>query len=151
MSSRAKAGCRFGRALILKLISTAAASAVLFALLAPASLPAGAENITLKRTGASSRATRTPAAEDPAMTEDTAGSAEDPGVPPIAEDPGPVADSGEDPAAGDDRAGGGTRASGRRLIVLSDRASTHRRHRQHCVESAWSGCGERQRTLWILD
>lgn len=138
----------------MKLISTAAASAMLFALSVPAAVPADAESVTLKRTGASARSDRARSAGEDGAPEDRA-ALED--ATPQADESadsggGGWADSGDDQDQADSENAREPRAATRRLIIVGDGAQRNRyKRRRHCVESAWSGCGERQRTLWIFN
>lgn len=138
----------------MKLISTAAASAVLFALSVPAAVPADAESVTLKRTGALARSDRARSAEEEGAPEDSA-ALED--ATPQADESaesgsGGWADSGDDHVQADSENARDTRAATRRLIIVGDGTQRNRyKRRRHCVESTWSSCGERQRTLWIFN
>jgi hypothetical protein len=140
----------------LRLITAAAASALLMSLAPQAATPAGAESVTLKRTGATSRSERARSADEPAAFEESASAADDAPqqndpIEDMGSDGGGWADAGEDAGSGDasDRE---PHASTRRLIITGGHTQhTRYKRRRHCVESAWSSCGARTRTLWILD
>jgi hypothetical protein len=134
-----------------KLTTTIAASAVLLGLLAPASLPAGAESITLKRTGAQSRSDRATSNDPADPTEESAAVADEPA------DTGDQSDYVGQSPSGDEAANAGgndepaPRASKRRLLIGYDRSEHRTKRRRHCVESFWSSCETRQRTLWVIE
>lgn len=131
----------------MKLMTTIAASAVLIGLLTPVTLPAGAETVTLKRTGAQSRSDRAQTNDESGAQDESGGSASEP-----ADQSDPVDPAG-DPQVAEDTAGDvpAPHSAKRRLIIGYDRSAHRSRSRRHCVESFWSSCGERQRTLWVME
>ena len=101
----------------MKLMTTIAASTVLLGLLTPAILPAAAETVTLKRTGAQSRTDRAQS-NDEAGAQDV--SAADAGAPADQSDPADQTGNsqpGEDYAATGGNDEPAPRASKRRLII----------------------------------
>ncbi len=131
----------------MKFMTTIAASAVLIGLLTPAAPPAAAETVTLKRTGAQSRSDRAHSTDESGVQEESGGSASEP------VDQADPAESAGDWPPSEDTAGDvpAPRAAKRRLIIGYDRSAHRARSRRHCVESFWSSCGERQRTLWVME
>lgn len=135
----------------MKLTTTIAASAVLLGLLAPAALPAGAESVSLKRTGAKSRSDRAQSNDESGSGDERAAVEREPAGQGDRSDASEGSPSGEDignSAGNDDQA---PHASKRRLLIGYDRSEHRTKRRRPCVESFWSSCGERQRTLWVIE
>ena len=133
----------------MKSIVTTVAAAALLASLSTGATSAAADGITLKRSGSTaSRTGRLPSSDE----NDDAG---DFGDDDVAQSSGgsDASDNGWSWGGGNDEAplASDAEPSTRTLVIRSDRRAHRRYQRRHCVESFWNSCGERQRTLWILN
>lgn len=129
----------------MKSTMTIVAAAALLASLFTGATLAAADGITLKRSGATvSRTGRQPSSDENDDAGDT-----------VAQSNGGLDTSNDGWGWGggndDEPSAAGEEPSTRTLVIRSDRRAHRRYQRRHCVESFWNSCGERQRTLWILN